>query len=275
MPENPETPPVITPPAASPAPAAPAENQSPAQPTPKNEPSPRNPAPAKNRVVEKVRSVAARVLTEAGFEFHKGRGRPKNCPACNNRLPEKSACATCRGTGHVPGKLDSAGAGVPIVVAPGAESDDVPRPVAVLPVAAPAIADNSVSALFRRSCVASVKGVLGILKSICGVYANAAGCRPEFTAKTLASAEPDPGALADFTESLEVVMKKRNIQPENAEEWALAINGARLLAPYALLIAEFKGEINRNRQSDHRARELEKAELRREVEKELAGRAAK
>lgn len=235
------------------------------KPTPKNEKVPRNSTVPKAGVVEKVRSAAARVLSEAGFEFHKGRGRPKNCPDCQNRLPEKSACETCNGTGRVPGKLDGSITGVPALVPAGGLPENSPMAAPVIP----ASGNSTVSEIFRRSCVKSVKGFLGILKAVLETYMNAAGCRPAFTEKTLAKAEPDAEALNDFTESLDAVMKKRNIAPENAEEWALGFNTVRLLAPYGLILAECRGEFQRNRQNSNETREQEKAELRRQILEEI------
>jgi hypothetical protein len=252
-------------------PVSPAPENS-TQPGPKNEPITRTANQPKSGLLEKARGAAARVLSEAGFQFHKGRGRPKNCPACKNRLPEKSACTTCAGTGHVPGKSDGAIAGVPPVAAADGLPADSPIRIPITGLAAGgdrAGDDTSVSALFRRSVKSSVKGVLGILKTIVAVYANAAGCRPEFTREQLAKVEPDAEALADFTESLDVVLKKHDVKPEHAEEWSLAINTGRLLVPYGMLIAEFRGEMARNRVSNHAEREREKLELRRSVENEF------
>lgn len=229
------------------------------QPTPANEPIPPNQAPAKAGITEKVRAAAARVIGQAGFTFTKGRGRPKKCVECDG-----IGCDSCGYTGKMPGKLDR-----PMPAeAPELPPADFQRITVVDAPALPAGPDTSVSALFRRSCVASVKGVLGILKGIVGAYASAAGIAPAFTAKALAKADPDHEALADFTESLDVVLKKHNVQPKHAEEWALAINGARLVAPYALLIAEFKAEIHRNRFS-HADREAEKSALRDKIRSDL------
>lgn len=225
----------------------------------KHEPFPPSENPVKIGIAQKVRSAASRVITQAGFSFKKGKGRPRNCVECGG-----VGCEQCGFTGKMPGKLDQP-------IAPELP-ENPPEPFPPIPgapaPAVPAGTDSGISALFRRSCVASVKGALGILRAIVAAYAGAAGVAPAFTAKALAKADPDPEALSDFTESLDAVLKKRNIQPENAEEWALAINGARLVAPYALLIAEFKAEIHRNRFS-HQDREAEKAALRDKYRSEL------
>lgn len=256
----------------APAPAAPAAENPAEKPLPKNEPSARIPIVGKAGVIEKMRSAAARVFTEAGFEFAKGRGRPKNCPVCRNKLPEKSACRACNGTGHVPGKLDGAVSGVPPLAAPDGLPADSPMhtPVAGLAAGAGgAVADLSGVALFRRSVVASVKGALAMLGSCVGIYGRRAGCRPAFVAEKLKEAAPDEAALNDFTDSLDAVLKKRNIQPENAEEWALAVNGVRLLAPYGQLVFEFRQEVRRQAAAFDTMRDELTRELREQLRAEL------
>lgn len=256
----------------SPATPAPASEKSAEKPSENHDSPARIPTVRKAGLVEKARSAAARVLSEAGFKFHKGRGRPKNCPDCKNKLPEKSSCRSCKGTGHVPGKLDGSISGVSHLAAPSGLPDDSPMHETAAAVAGGvdrAVADNDGATLFRRSVVRSVKGLLAILGSVVGIYGKAAGCRPAFVDEKLKEAAPDEAALNDFTDSLDAVMKKRNIQPENAEEWSLAINGGRLLAPYGVLVFEFRQEVKRQAAAFDTMRDELTKELREQLRSEL------
>lgn len=121
------------------------------------------------------------------------------------------------------------------------------QPTSPAQAAIPAAANPAAAALFRKVVVSSVKGTLGIADEVTRTMANAAQIDPAFTNKTLERCKPDAEALAEFEESLTMVMAKYNVQPKHAEEICLAISGARLLAPYGLLIVEFRAEIMRNR----------------------------
>lgn len=226
----------------SPAPSAP-ENLP--QPPAENEQITASSSAPKAGVVEKIRAAASRVIGQAGFTFKKGRGRPKNCPACDGE-----GCDACDFTGKVPGKLDK-------------PAEQIPQPVPIRTSEIPqtsfapstAVADSSRGEIFRRACKAAVKGCIEILKAVVSTYAGAAGVDAVFTRKALDKASPDDDALRDFTDSLDAVLKKHAVEPQHAEEIALAVNGARLLAPFALLLAEFKGEIARKRLAEKGAAE--------------------
>jgi len=56
----------------------------------------------------------------------------------------------------------------------------------------------------------------------------------------------DEDVLA-FTDSLDVVLKKRNIEPKNCEELTLAIDGLNLVSGFPVLLAVFNAEIERKK----------------------------
>jgi hypothetical protein len=108
--------------------------------------------------------------------------------------------------------------------------------------------NSAVDSLFRRSIVSGAKGVLGFLKSLVRIKADAAGLEEKFVSKTLSECEPEPEVLDNFSESLKICLEKWNVKSEHAPEISLAINSARLVAPYALLFVTFNAEIKRRRE---------------------------
>lgn len=172
---------------------------------------------AKTGIAQKIGRAADGVFQKFGI-VRKGRGRPRN-----DGQPKKSDLVATEG-------------GEPIA------ANQIPGGIPAAPVI-----DSAAAALFRRAIVSAVKGTLGIARDIARIFANAADIDRGFTDRALKKAEPEPEALQDFTEALDLVLKKHDVQPKHAEEISLAITGARLLAPYAVLIAEFRGEIARKR----------------------------
>lgn len=114
----------------------------------------------------------------------------------------------------------------------------------------PPVGDSPGDILFRRSIASAFKGVLSFLKQFVRIKADAAGIESAFTEKTLKDAEPPPDAMADFSESLELVLKKYSVKSEYAPEISLAIHSARIVAPYALLFKTFDEEIKRKRERE-------------------------
>ena len=57
--------------------------------------------------------------------------------------------------------------------------------------------------------------------------------------------EPNPQALSDFSDSLQAVLAKHNVQPKNSEEWALAINALEIASPYFFVLTELNEEIKK------------------------------
>lgn len=109
--------------------------------------------------------------------------------------------------------------------------------------------DNSaVDSLFRKSIVSGAKGILGFLKALVRIKADAAGLDEKFVSKTLSECQPEPEDLENFSESLKIVLEKYNVKSEKAPEISLAINSAKLVAPYALLFSTFNAEIKRKRE---------------------------
>jgi len=217
------------------------------QPSESNEPATRAKNPSENNLGQKIRRATASVINRAGQVFKKGRGRPRNCELC-----EGAGCESCDFSGKQPGKLD-----VPISQGgPGGEIKHVPplQPAGGLPEGSPMAAespapapDTSRASLFRRSVVSAARSIIKILTGIVRVYADAAEIDPKFTDRALSRCEPSADALDRWTESLDVVLKKHQVEPKHAEEISLAVNTAELLAPFGILIAEFKGEIRRRR----------------------------
>lgn len=208
----------------------------PAQP---NEPSAKNPPAPKIGLGEKIRRATATAFSAAGFR--KGKGRPKKCRACNGLR-----CEECHWTGLEPGKAD-----VPSSLADDAGSGDA------VPVASPdspvPVVDSLRASLFRRSVVSAARSVLKILNSIVRVYCDAAELDAKFCDRAISKCEPSAEALERWTESLDVVLKKHNVEPKHAEEISLIVNSAELLAPYGILLAELKGEIRRRRLTENTA----------------------
>ncbi|MFO1487970.1 MAG: hypothetical protein U1F65_05795 [Verrucomicrobiota bacterium] len=124
---------------------------------------------------------------------------------------------------------------------------DAPRLEA--PAAGPAAppADSAVASIFRRCCVSSVKSVIDILNGCTRIFAESADFEPKFIDRAIKTAEPTPEAISEFTESLDLVMKKHSVQPKHAEEFALGMAALNLGSGYAMMFAMFRGEIQRRR----------------------------
>jgi hypothetical protein len=166
---------------------------------------------SQNTTLEKLRSAVGSVITK----WKPGRGRPRK-----DGQPKKSDIVFENSE----------------EILPPAENL-VPTPV-----------DSPVDSLFRRSIVSGAKGVLGFLKSLVRIKADAAGLEEKFVSKTLAECEPEPQDLENFSESLKICLEKWNVKSEHAPEISLAINSAKLVAPYALLFSTFNSEIKRRRE---------------------------
>jgi hypothetical protein len=104
--------------------------------------------------------------------------------------------------------------------------------------------------LFRRSVSSAVKGLLDFAKGFAKKKAVDAGLETEFAEKALREADPDPEVLRDFSDSLETVLKKYNVNTEYSPEIALGVSVVRLSAPYVLLIQTFNAEIQRKRAAE-------------------------
>ena len=172
--------------------------------------APTGSVPAKNSMLERLRAAGKRVLQFRGITF--GRGKDESEPD-----------------------------------APDLAAPNVPRGVTTNPVGSGTAPDPAAASIFRRCCISSVKGVIDILNQVTRIFAGAADFDPKFTERAIATAEPDKEALSEFTESLDLVLKKHNVQPKHAEEFALAMSSVRLVSGYATMFALFKGEINRRR----------------------------
>ena len=140
---------------------------------------------------------------------------------------------------------DETGDAVPINFSP-------VRPVAPGPVAASA--DPAVASLFREVCVGAVEGTLDFLNRITRVVAEFTGYEEKFIDRAITAATPAPKAVLRFTKSLDAVMKKHNVQPKNAEEWALVISAGNLVSGYGAMFLMFAAENKRRAKAEHDAR---------------------
>lgn len=193
---------------------------------PQNEPKTENSFAPENTNLEKIKRAGSAVFERFNLPFKKGRGRPRK--------------------DGQPGAAD-----VPLGPVAG---DDLPADhTAARPAACPANPPAALpvdNALFRRAVVSAVKGILGFAKSLCRKKATQAGIDKEFTDKVLSDCEPEPEVMADFSESLETVLKKYNVNTEYSPEIALAVSAARLAAPYWLLLQTFNAEIERRKKNE-------------------------
>lgn len=222
----------------------PAENPAeiPPQPTspPKNDENKGNPNSGDSGLGEAIRKATAAVTEGAKNIFKKSRGRWKKCRRCDGK-PGTFECPDCKGTGKLPNKADAA-----VEEIPGEYLDGDETPADLPPVGPTAGEGNQEGGnRFRRSVASSVKSLFGILGAVVAGYADASGIDPEFSDKALAKAMPLDDDIRNFNDDLDAVLKKRNIQPENCEEWALAINGMKMAAPLAVLVFEFRRELRR------------------------------
>lgn len=191
-----------------------------------NEPPTEANAADKPGVGERLGNLVSGLSEKFNIPFKRGRGRPRN-----DGKPKKSD--------------------ILFPVEPSEKLADVSGAPVVQAQIPPSTVGNPGRALvFRRAIVNAVKGAFGILKKLIRIKADAAGVDEKFTEKALASCESDPTALTDFCDSLDAVLAKYNIEPKHCEEISLIVDGGRLLAPYALLLATFNAEIKRNRVRD-------------------------
>lgn len=192
--------------------------QTPPVESPSNEPVPTpSPVPETSRL-EKIRAVAAKV----GAKFKVGRGRPTKSGA-----PKKSD----------------------VLISP----DGTVTPAAAQPALAATVplADSSPdAAILHRAIISGCKGFLGGLRDCVGIYGELAGLERKFVSDLCERAKPEAELLADFSEALEAVLRKYNVQTQYAPEIALAVAGARLGAPYALILWEIRKEIARKREAE-------------------------
>lgn len=237
--ENPETKSGAVPVESSPITATPTPTPQPITPL-ENEPTPAGNHPSENGLGEKLRRATAGLFAKAGFK--KGKGRPKKCRECGG-----DGCDECNWTGKEPGRAD-----VPISQGDGGELDLETAPEAAgikIPVSgvdSPGVA-TARGELFRRSVTAAARSALKILTAVVRVYMDAAELDAKFCDRAISKCEPSGDALNRWSESLDAVLKKHNVEPKHSEEIALAVNTAELLVPFGVLIAELKGEIRRRK----------------------------
>jgi hypothetical protein len=221
--------------------------------TPQNDADTKGVAAPESALRKKVRKSVAKIFNAAGIVYKAGRGRPKNCSACGG-----DGCDKCGWTGKEPKKSD-----VPIQPAgddnaPNESADrvetqklDVEFPAeqgGQIPAVAVPDFNARVDALFRKCVAGGAKGVPEGLNEITRVLANQAGIDKDFTEKTLARAKPEPDALDNFADSVDLVLSKHAPQLKEGGEWScLALSTARLAAPYGVLWYEFIKEIQRKK----------------------------
>lgn len=166
---------------------------------------------------EKIFAAAGGVFDKFAVPFKRGRGRPRK-----DGSPKAS---------------DVPLADVPPGVPPAA------------PVVAP-VANPAHNELFRRSVASAVRGVLDFAKRLVRSKAKQAGIDSSFTEKALSECDVEPQVMADFNDSLAIVLEKYNARTDYAPEIALAISTARLGTPYVLLLKSFNEEIARKRAAE-------------------------
>ena len=185
------------------------------QPQPQNEPTPPTTASVKSGLGEKISGVADRLA--AKFSIKRGRGRPRNDGA-----PKISDVVLTPTGNALPARENVALATAANVVDPVADA-----------------------ALLHKCIVGGAKGALGGLNDVLRIFGQKAGLAEDYMRQLTARAEPDADALANFSEALDAVLKKRNINTVNAPEWALALATGRIAAPYGLILLELRKEIAR------------------------------
>jgi hypothetical protein len=216
----PETPPETPPENLTTPPVAPPEN------TPsENEFDSKGNPDFQNSIGEKIRHVGRKVFDAAGIPYRAGRGRPKK-----DGTPKIS-------------DIPLVGPSTTISAAPTVGQPVVPSPTPAHPTAFNPPCD----ALFRRSVASAVRGLLGAAKAFLRGKATQAGLDRDFTERAMREAEPEEIVLSDFSESLEIVLKKHNVQTENAPEIALAVALGRMAVPYAQLLKTLNAEIARRK----------------------------
>ena len=182
--------------------------------------------PAGTPTLENIRKTAGRVFSWGGQMFQKGRGRP---PADGG-----------------PGKND-----IPL----GDEQipPDMAPPLAENP---PAPAGNRF-AVYHKSIVSGVKGLLKIAAAFIGYKASQAGFSGDFVRELKSEMVPTQGpegqelneALEDFAANLELVLTKYNVSTEFAPEVACALSAVKLGQPIVSAIGKLNAEIERRRQT--------------------------
>lgn len=79
---------------------------------------------------------------------------------------------------------------------------------------------------------------------------DAAELDRDFSDRALKKCEPSSEALDRWSDSLDAVLKKHNVEPKHSEEIAFAVNSVELLTPFGVLLAELKGEIRRRKERE-------------------------
>ncbi len=203
-----------------PSPAPPGESQPQPIPIPHESAleTPADATPAQTSFAEKLTAAVGGVAEKYGLTFKPGRGRPKK-----------------DGTPKISDLL---------VSADGTATPAVGQPALVAAVATP---DSLGDALLHRTIVRAARGIIGAAGTVLKRLALKAGLDRAFVEGAVASAEPEAEALADFSESLDAVLKKYQVRTEYAPEVSLALSTVRLAAPFWLTYRMLKDEIERKR----------------------------
>lgn len=166
----------------------------------------------------KIVSAAGNSAEKFGLTFQRGRGRPRKDgqPKTTDKLVNPTT-----------------GEAIPAASAP------------ALTAAVPAPQPTISQAVFHRSIIGGAKALLKTLGGYVRNLCSKAGMDAPWIDRNMRAADPDPEALADWSESLKTVLEKHNVNTENAPEWSLAVNTLRLLAPYGVMIMELRSEIKR------------------------------
>lgn len=180
-------------------------------------------------LVGKIGDALAHVAERHGLQFRRGRGRPRKdgSPNAADRLVNPI-------TGEsIPAASDPALAAT------------VPRPA------------SEGDFLLHRAIIGTFQSVIKGVARYCRILAAEAGMKPEWVERNMATAEPDAEALADWSKSASLVMEKYGVRSEYSPEISLAVNTARLLAPYGVIIVELRAEIARRKavEANNRANE--------------------
>jgi hypothetical protein len=80
------------------------------------------------------------------------------------------------------------------------------------------------------------------------VRAAQAGLEKDFIDAAIKEGLPQKEQVDDFANSLDAVLKKHGVEPDNCEEWTLAIDGLNLFSGFPAMFAMFKEEIERKKQ---------------------------
>lgn len=208
---------------------------------PKNDENPGNANSGNSGLGEAIRKATAAITEPIKNIIKNPRGRMRKCRACDGK-PGNPNCPECKGTGKLPNKA----AVVEEITGEGLDDDETQID---LPPAGPTPSGGNQEGgnRFRRSVSSSIKSVFAILGAGLAAYADANEIDQDFTDKAIARAMPKPEDLDAFNDDLDAVLKKRNIHPENCEEWALGINAVKMALPMAALAIEFRRELRRKR----------------------------